>query len=180
MLSLENIALHRLEPLLVVVMGVSGTGKSTLASEIAQASEFTYLDADSFHSSDAIAQMSQGIPLTDAQREPWIERIHSQLSAYRSEKKHCVLAYSGLKQQHRQVIFSAYKHSVGVLLDADLKLITKRLSERSDHFMSPQLLTSQIAEMEPFDNKTPLLKLDSADTLDQLLVQFAEFMAPLN
>ena len=79
MSSLENLAQHKLQPLLVVVMGVSGTGKSTLANEIAKRSGLIYLDADSFHSAEAIAQMSQGIPLTDAQRAPWIERIYNQL-----------------------------------------------------------------------------------------------------
>ena len=180
MSSLENLAQHKLQPLLVVVMGVSGTGKSTLANEIAKRSGLIYLDADSFHSAEAIAQMSQGIPLTDAQRAPWIERIYNQLCEYESNNDGCVLAYSGLKQQHRKIIFSAYKHTAGVLLNADPDLITERLVSRSDHFMPAQLLSSQIAEMQPFDSEVPTLRLNTADSVEQLLVQFLEFMDLLN
>ncbi|MDG1081715.1 MAG: gluconokinase, GntK/IdnK-type [Porticoccaceae bacterium] len=177
---LENAAHHRLQPLLVVVMGVSGTGKSTLANEIAQRSGLTYVDADSFHSAEAIAQMSQGIPLTDTQRAPWIGRIYNYLCEHESSGKGCILAYSGLKQQHRNLIFSAYKNSAGVLLQADPDLITERLANRRDHFMPAQLLSSQLAEMEPFDNETPLLRLNTADSVEQLLVQFAAFVDRLN
>lgn len=176
MSSLETTAQHKLQPLLVVVMGVSGTGKSTLASEIAKSSGLTYLDADSFHSAEAIAQMSQGIPLTDAQRAPWIERIYHKLCQYESENKSCILAYSGLKQQHREIIFSAYKNTAGVLLNADQRLITERLAKRTDHFMSPHLLSSQISEMEPFGNEISMLRLDTADSVEQLLIQFGHFI----
>ena len=179
MSSLETTAQHQLQPLLVVIMGVSGTGKSTLASEIARRCGFTFLDADSFHSAEAIAQMSQGIPLTDAQRAPWIERLYSQLCQYESENKNCILAYSGLKQQHREVIFSTFKNTAGVLLNADQRLITERLAKRTDHFMSPHLLSSQIAEMEPFGNEIQLLRLDTAESIEQLLVKFDHFMSLL-
>jgi gluconokinase len=93
-------------PLLVVVMGVSGSGKTTLATEIANTFDITFLDADSLHSQVAIQQMSQGIALTDEQRAPWIERIYRQLNQFETQGKSCALAYSGLKQQHRQLIFS--------------------------------------------------------------------------
>jgi gluconokinase len=179
MCSLENSAQYNQSPLLVVVMGISGTGKSTLADNFAANSGFTYLDADSLHSEEAIEQMSRGIPLTDVQREPWIERIHRQLSQYQSQNKNCILAYSGLKQQHRKVIFSSYRNRLGVLLQAEPSLITERLAKRSGHFMSPQLLSSQIAEMQPFVDETPLLKLDSADSIERLLLQLKNFITLL-
>ncbi len=137
------------------------------------------IDADSFHSDEAIAQMSQGIPLSDAQRAPWVERIHSQLCQHQSANKSSALAYSGLKQHHREVIFSAYENTAGVLLSADQKLITGRLAQRTDHFMSPHLRSSQIAEMDPFGTEIQLLRLDTADSVEQLLVQFDQFMSLL-
>ena len=173
--SLES----RPQPLLLVVMGVSGTGKSTLANEFAKQSGCIYLDADSLHSEDAIEQMSRGIPLTDRQRAPWIQRIYRQLCDYEAQNKSCVLAYSGLKQQHRKVIFSAYRNRAGVLLHGEEELINERLAKRSDHFMSPQLLGSQIAAMEPFDQEVPLLKLDVASSLEQLFLQVFRFTASL-
>ncbi|MDG1814128.1 MAG: gluconokinase, GntK/IdnK-type [Porticoccaceae bacterium] len=169
-----------LEPLLVVVMGVSGTGKSTLASEFARRYQFTFLDADSLHSDRAIRQMSQGIPLTDDQRSPWIQRIYARLSESHSQNKNCILAYSGLKQAHRKVVFSSYTTRAGVLLNADQDLIMERLAKRSAHFMSPQLLNSQIAEMELFDSKEPLLQLNSDESLEILLKQLESFVSAIN
>lgn len=179
MSRLKSTAQHRPQPLLVVVMGVSGTGKSTLSREIARRFGLIYLDADSFHSAEAIAQMSEGIPLTDAQRAPWIERIYIQLCEYERENKSCILAYSGLKQQHRKVIFSSYGNTIAVLLNAEQELISTRLAKRTDHFMPAHLLNSQMAEMESFDHEIPLLRLDTADNLEQLLVQFDHFISSL-
>ena len=180
MSSSTHTTLHKQQPLLVVVMGVSGTGKSTLAIEIANRSGFTFLDADALHSADAIEQMSKGIPLTDTQRAPWIERISSQLREYESENKSCVLAYSGLKQQHRQLIFASYHKSMGILLDANQALIAQRLTDRDGHFMSPQLLTSQIADMEPINSKPvesiTLLALSATEPVEKLLLESINFI----
>jgi gluconokinase len=163
-------------PLLVVVMGVSGTGKTTLASKIADYFNLRFLDADSLHSDAAIKQMSQGIALTNEQRLPWIERICDQLSELAAHQQSCVLAYSGLKQQHRHLIFSSYPNSVGILLNADQAIIAQRLQTRRNHFMSPQLLSSQIASMEPFADEPNLLKLDLSETLENLLLQSVNFI----
>ena len=163
-------------PLLVVVMGVSGTGKTTLATEIANALNMKFLDADSLHSQAAIQQMSQGIALTDEQRVPWIERICRQLNQFETQGKSCVLAYSGLKQQHRQLIFSAYQHTYGILLSADQAIIEKRLQNRKNHFMSPELLNSQIAAMEPILNEITLLNLSLNKTLESHLSQSVSFI----
>jgi gluconokinase len=166
-------------PLLVVVMGVSGSGKTTLATEIANTFDITFLDADSLHSQVAIQQMSQGIALTDEQRAPWIERIYRQLNQFETQGKSCALAYSGLKQQHRQLIFSSYQHTVGILLNADKSdntIIEQRLQARSNHFMSPLLLSSQIAAMEPFANEITLLNLSLTQTFESLLLQSVSFI----
>lgn len=180
MLSNTQIENNQL-PILVVVMGVSGCGKSTLAHQIANHFDMTFLDADSFHSEAAIKQMSQGIALTDEQRAPWIARICTQLNQFDLQNKSCVLAYSGLKQQHRQLIFGAYKHSVGILLAADQTLIAQRLADRGGHFMSPQLLSSQIAAMEPInanaDESIKLLTLSAAGSVDSLLLKSIDFIS---
>ena len=176
MMAPTNGIRHAPPLLLVVVMGVSGTGKSTLAKEIANRFGFSFLDADSLHSADAIEQMSQSIPLTDTQRAPWIQRICDQLQEYASENKSCVLAYSGLKQQHRQLIFGAYTDAIGILLGADPELISQRMQARGGHFMPPELLSSQIAEMEPFVDDSALLKLDVADSVERLLLQSSTFI----
>ena len=177
---LNNEAENIQPPLLVVVMGVSGCGKSTLGQEIANHFAITFLDADSFHSEDAIKQMSQGIPLTDEQRAPWIARICKQLNDFELQNKSCVLAYSGLKQQHRQLIFSSYHRAVGVLLDVDPVLIAQRLADRGGHFMSPQLLSSQIASMEaineePIEN-IELLTISAEESVASSLLKSINFI----
>lgn len=169
---------HKTSPLLVVVMGVSGTGKSTLANEIANCFDITLIDADSLHSAEAINQMSQGIPLTNPQRAPWIARICKQLSAYEVQGKSCVLAYSGLTQLHRQQIFSAYQKSLGILLNTNQTILAQRLQARPNHFMPPQLLNSQIAAMEPLSKKMAriTLTLNAAGELEGLLLQSVSFI----
>ena len=174
-MALPTVAIQKkCAPLLVVVMGVSGTGKTTLGNKIADYFDIAFLDADSLHSQAAIQQMSQGIALTDEQRLPWIQRICRQLSQFESQGKHCVLAYSGLKQQHRQRIFSTYPHTFGILLNvekSDKSLIETRLHTRTHHFMSPQLLSSQIAAMEPFGDEITLLNLSLTESLASHLLQ---------
>lgn len=167
-------------PILVVVMGVSGCGKTTLAKEVANHFNITFLDADSFHSEDAIKQMSQGIPLTDKQRGPWIKRIGKQLRFFESQNKSCVLAYSGLKKQHRKSIFDSYHHGVAILLNADQPLIEQRLEGRKNHFMSSQLLSSQISSMEPInaepEENLSLLILNAAEPVENLLLKSIRFI----
>ena len=167
-------------PLLVVVMGVSGCGKSTLAQEIANYLAIAFLDADSFHSKEAIKKMSQGIPLTDEQRAPWIARICKKLRDLEVQNKCCVMAYSGLKQQHRRLIFGSYRRTVGVFLDTDPVLIAQRLGKRGGHFMSPQLLSSQLASLEAINEgaieNIELLTLSAEESVTNLLLKSIEFI----
>ena len=176
MASPDHLIQNNSPPLLVVVMGVSGSGKTTLATDIAKHFGIQFLDADSLHSEAAIEQMSQGIPLTDTDRAPWIKRICSQLRQFEAQNLSCVLAYSGLKQQHRNLIFNSYTHSFGILLNADQALLEQRLQARRNHFMSPQLLSSQIAAMEPFGEEITLLNLNMAEQLTDLLLQSTRFI----
>jgi len=167
-------------PILVVVMGVSGCGKSTLAREISNHLNCEFLDADTFHSEEAIKQMSQGIALTDEQRTPWIARIFDQLSLLGAQNKSCVLAYSGLKRKHRKVIFDSYLDAIGILLNVDQVLIAQRLQTRKEHFMSSQLLASQIAAMEPINaqpkENIKLLTLGGVETVEHLLMKSIDFI----
>ena len=133
---------------LVIVMGVSGSGKSTVAQQLANDIGANYLDADDFHSDEARQQMANGEALTDKQREPWIARIITYLHEHKEVNGGFVLAYSGLKRAHRQ-LFMALPYSVRMfLLDASEPVIAERLKKRKDHFFDTSLLKTQFDSLE--------------------------------
>jgi gluconokinase len=133
---------------LFIVMGVSGTGKSTLARAIAEHYGYLYLDADDFHSEQAKAHMASGKPLTDDMRKPWIERICLCLRELAQQERTAVLAFSGLKKNHRDSLRQCGLDTRFLFLDGDAETIAQRISNRQGHFMSPRLLDSQFAGLE--------------------------------
>lgn len=133
---------------LYVVMGVSGAGKSTVASALAEHFGFIYLDADDFHSEEAKAHMKAGKPLTDEMRVPWIGRICQRLSELEGQGKTAVLAFSGLKKRHREPLRQCGQTTHFLFLDGEAELIAQRLSARQGHFMAPSLLDSQFDSLE--------------------------------
>jgi gluconokinase len=137
---------------LIIVMGVSGSGKSTLAQALAKHYGFHYVDADDYHNIAARQLMSQGTPLTDAQRTPWVAAIKEKLKNNASQRLNTLLAFSGLKQKHRNELRTAGMRTVFLFLDGDKNTIQTRLNNRKNHFMAPQLLETQIQSLEnPLD-----------------------------
>lgn len=133
---------------LFVIMGVSGAGKSTVASALAEHYSYLYLDADDFHSEEAKAHMAAGKPLTDEMRKPWIERICARLKGLEEEGRNAVLAFSGLKKSHRDPLRQCCMETHFIFLDGDAETIAERISARQGHFMSPALLDSQFDSLE--------------------------------
>lgn len=138
-----------LQPLLVVVMGVSGSGKTTVARALADAWGATFLDADDFHSEQARARMAGGQPLTDDMRRPWVERIAVDLRRRVDAGERVALAFSGLRRQHRQMLRDAGLPLRFVFLHGGRDLIAGRMRARSGHYMPVSLLDSQFATLEP-------------------------------
>ncbi|RYY74211.1 MAG: gluconokinase [Gammaproteobacteria bacterium] len=133
---------------LAIIMGVSGSGKSTLAKVLADNYSFEYLDGDDFHSLESRSLMASGTPLTDAHRAPWVAAIKQRLQDNANHVTHTVLAFSGLKQKHREELRSAGLKTVFLYLDGDKEIIQDRINNRKGHFMAPTLLDSQFASME--------------------------------
>jgi len=131
-----------------VVMGVSGSGKTTTARALAGAWPAVFLDADDFHSADARARMGSGQPLTDAMRQPWVERIIAELQRRVAAGERVALAFSGLRRRHRDMLRSAGLPLHFLFLDGDRELIAARMRGRSDHYMPVSLLDSQFATLE--------------------------------
>jgi gluconokinase len=135
--------------LLILIMGVSGAGKSTVGSALARELGWVFLDADDFHSPANIAKMASGQPLDDADRQPWLAALRERLLFHESQGEDVVLACSALKQVYRERLTGAVSHAAVVFLAADPELIDDRLARRRRHFMNPTLAESQFETLEP-------------------------------
>jgi gluconokinase len=135
--------------MIVLVMGVSGSGKSTIAARLAARMDWRMIDADDHHAAEAIAKMRRGEPLTDADRLPWLARLNAVLRAAQARGEQVVLACSALRAMHRQRIAEGLDAVRVVYLRGDSTLLRTRLDARRDHFMPPALLQSQLDTLEP-------------------------------
>ena len=133
----------------LVVMGVSGSGKSTIAAMLAHRLGWIYEDADWLHPKSNIEKMHHGEPLNDADRWPWLHAIADWIDATRRSGGHGVVACSALKRAYRDILIGERKDVGLVFLQGDRDLIAQRIAARADHFMPPDLLDSQFQALEP-------------------------------
>jgi gluconokinase len=144
-------------PLVVVVMGVSGSGKTAVGRLVASDLGAEFLDADDFHPPENVERMRQGIPLDDEQRRPWLDRLAAMVDAAGREGRRVVLACSALKRAYRERIGVGRPHVRLVHLDGPESLIRERLEQRTGHYMPPSLLASQCALLErPTADERPI------------------------
>jgi gluconokinase len=137
--------------MIVVLMGVSGSGKTTIGMLLAERMQTVFADADSYHSDLNKAKMAAGHALNDEDRQPWLETLNELLRGWFGGGRGGVLACSALKEAYRKTLVSGMPvRSVRfVFLDGSKELIAVRLAERKDHYMNPKLLDSQLATLEP-------------------------------
>ena len=152
-----------------VVMGVSGSGKTTVAAMLAGRLGGPYRDADDFHPPANIAKMSGGQPLTDADRAPWLAAIAAWIDTQRGRGDHGIVACSALRRVYRDVLIGSRPDVGLVFLDGTRDLIHARMAARRDHFMPAGLLDSQIATLEPPSPEEDALRL-SVDAAPEVLV----------
>ena len=136
-------------PCALIVMGVSGSGKSTIGETLAARLGWPYEDADKFHPASNIAKMSARHPLTDEDRWPWLKAIAAEIDRVCDGGDHIVIGCSALKRTYRDVLVHGRTDTRLIYLDGTQTLIANRLSQRKGHFMPPDLLTSQFATLEP-------------------------------
>jgi gluconokinase len=134
--------------MIILVMGVSGSGKSTIGTLLAEQLGFTFQDGDRFHPAANVEKMHQGIPLSDADRLPWLEAIAAWIDKARAAGIDAVVACSALKRRYRAILIGARPDVRLVYLRGDEALIAGRLVNRTGHFMPPGLLKSQFAALE--------------------------------
>jgi gluconokinase len=133
--------------MIIVVMGPTGSGKTTVGILLAQRLGWDFVDADEFHSAANKAKMHAGIPLTDADRAPWLAAIRKQIERWLAENRNVVLACSALKQSYRAILWRDGEVKL-VYLKGTYELIAQRLRSRHGHFADQHILAGQFADLE--------------------------------
>ncbi|QTN22274.1 gluconokinase [Rhizobacter sp. AJA081-3] len=157
-----------MEPLRVVVMGVSGCGKSSLGQALAQALGAGFIEGDRHHPPENVAHMAAGVPLTDADRAGWLATLADLLAQARQDGRPAVLACSALKRAYRDVLRRAGPLHF-VLMTAPREVLAQRLAARSGHYMPASLLPSQLATLEPPQADEAAIVVDATRPLPVLV-----------
>lgn len=156
----------------IVVMGVSGVGKSSVGPRLAEHLGWVFADADDFHPAVNIVKMSAGIPLTTSDREPWLENVRAWMADTGSSTG-SVVACSALRREYRDILSSAGAEVLFVHLQADADTLRQRMQQR-EHFMPTDLLDSQIADLELLQDSEIGLTVDAAQSLEVVLANLTE------
>jgi gluconokinase len=143
------IALAEPKPSVLVVMGVSGSGKTTIAALLAHRLHWEFVDGDSFHPAANVTKMQSGVALTDEDRWPWLHAVAAWIDATRSAGGQGVVACSALKRSYRDVLLEGRSDVRLVYLEADFGVVRQRMAKRTGHFMPVALLESQFDALEP-------------------------------
>jgi gluconokinase len=144
-------------PCALIVMGVSGSGKSTIANKLAGRLSWSYEDGDKFHPPSNVAKMSAGQPLTDEDRWPWLQAIAAEIDRVCKAGEHAVIACSALKRAYRDILVHGRNDVRIIFLKGAQELIASRLALRKGHFMPPGLLASQFKTLElPGSDENPV------------------------
>lgn len=154
---------------LLIVMGVSGCGKSTIARKLAAIYDLNFIEADDFHSEQAIRHMANERPLTDSMRQPWVDQIKHSLKINAQCNRNTVLAFSGLRYAHRESCRYIFPNTLFIHLKASHKTIQERINQRQNHFMPASLLDSQFTALEPNKDEPDMLEMDATGSIELIL-----------
>ncbi|GAA1714754.1 gluconokinase [Isoptericola hypogeus] len=152
----------------LVVMGVAGSGKTTIAGLLAERLGLDLAEADEFHPAENIEKMSSGTPLTDADREPWLAAIRDWLDREADAGRAAVVTCSALKRAYRDELRRARGSVRFVHLAGSPELLAERMTHRTGHFMPPELLPSQLATLEPLGRDEDGITVDIAASPEEI------------
>ncbi|MFM2423122.1 MAG: hypothetical protein RL291_1652 [Pseudomonadota bacterium] len=149
-------------PRAIILMGVSGVGKTTTAQRLAKELGWEFRDGDSFHPPENVEKMSRGVPLNDEDRAPWLASISEWIGANLRKDVHVIVTCSALKRRYRTVLVGGRTDVRIVHLHAEKSLIADRMGRRKGHFMPPALLDSQFAALEAPEHDERVVSINVA------------------
>jgi gluconokinase len=166
---------HRLA---LIVMGVSGSGKTTLGEALAKRMGIAFFDGDEFHSAEARAKMTSGVPLTDEDRSPWLDRIGARLADAAGHPDGAIVACSALKRAYRDRLRAAVGSALRfIFLKGDKALMRSRVAERKGHFMPASLIDSQFATLESPEGEDDVVTLGAEADVSRLVDEAFEVVS---
>ncbi|MBY5461666.1 gluconokinase [Rhizobium leguminosarum] len=168
------------KPHAIIVMGVSGCGKSSVGEKLAEALHLAFVEGDALHPAANVEKMSKGIPLTDEDRMPWLDRIGEDMKASLEKSEGIIVSCSALKRIYRDRLRSAVGGNLFfVYLEGSRALLMKRMGERKGHFMPASLLDSQLATLEPPTGEPGVVTVDIDDTIEGIAATALKSLAAL-
>jgi len=165
---LDSARAHRGSPPILVIMGISGSGKSTVAQKLAARLGWPFAEGDTLHPEINIAKMHAGIPLTDADRQPWLARVAAWIDAQRAKREPGIITCSALKRTYRQVIIGDRPEVRLVYLRGGHDLIAEHVAGRTGHFMPASLLRNQIDTLEEPEPSEDPLTIDAGEPSNRI------------
>ena len=163
--------------LIVVVMGVSGAGKSTVGRALADALGIRFVEGDAYHPPENVAKMARGEPLDEADRGPWLDRLAGEINRWRRDGVDAVLACSALRRRYRVKLAGEGEGVRFVHLQADAEVIRARLERRAGHYMPPGLLGSQLETLEAPDGEPGVLTVGVEQPVAAVVRQIGAWLA---
>lgn len=164
--------------MILVVMGVSGSGKTTVGKLLAERLGWQYQEGDALHPPENVAKMSSGTPLTDADRIPWLQRVAGRIDAWRSRGETGVVTCSALKRAYRDIIIGSRPDVGLVYLRGSRELIGRRMAARKGHFMPAALLDTQFATLEEPSPEERPIAVDIGGTPAEIVEEIVRRLRP--
>jgi carbohydrate kinase (thermoresistant glucokinase family) len=168
-----------MRPAAIIIMGVSGSGKSTIGALLAERLGWPFADADGFHPPPNVAKMASGQPLTDEDRWPWLDAIAAHIGAARKAGQPVVVACSALRRAYRDRLRAGHGDLIFLHLSGASEVIAARQAARQGHFMPPSLMASQFATLEDTGDEPDAVAVSVADTpqsvVDAAMVALSPF-----
>ena len=159
--------------MVILVMGVSGSGKTTIGEMLSAQLNWPFVDGDSLHSAANVAKMAAGIPLTNDDRAPWLQSIHDVMEGWRMQHKNGIVASSALKEKYRQILLTSPEIKL-VYLRGSYEVIYSRMQHRPGHYMKPEMLQSQFAALE---EPNDAVVVDISESAEQMVANIRQKLA---